>query len=137
MKSTFLDLYDDIDEKTKVCGMCNQKLPLTMFGKGSGGNYLRHECKPCANKQSTLLKEIKKCAPEIPKDYKCPMCEEDENKIKNTRSNKKGVWCADHDHKSGKFRGWVCHKCNLGLGNFNDDQEILHRAIKYLNKFSE
>ena len=38
----------------------------------------------------------------------------------------------DHCHKSGKTRGLLCKTCNLGLGEFKDDPELLERAILYL-----
>ena len=38
----------------------------------------------------------------------------------------------DHDHANGKFRGWLCHSCNIGIGNFKDDPQLLLKAIGYL-----
>ena len=38
----------------------------------------------------------------------------------------------DHDHETGKFRGWLCRRCNIALGKFNDDIPTLKNAIKYL-----
>jgi len=46
--------------------------------------------------------------------------------------NRDGRICYDHDHKTGKFRGWLCHKCNAALGMVNDSQEILLKLVNYL-----
>jgi len=40
----------------------------------------------------------------------------------------------DHDHQTGKFRGWLCMKCNIALGLVNDDIELLKKMIAYLQK---
>ncbi len=42
--------------------------------------------------------------------------------------------CFDHCHKTGKFRGWLCMRCNLAIGFVKDDIEILIKIIEYIKK---
>lgn len=59
---------------------------------------------------------------------------------KETRKNKYTGICKlhiDHDHKTGKFRGLLCHACNFAIGLFNDNTDILKSAILYLNRLQE
>jgi hypothetical protein len=38
----------------------------------------------------------------------------------------------DHDHITGKFRGWLCINCNTTLGLVHDDPEHLQKLLNYL-----
>jgi hypothetical protein len=41
----------------------------------------------------------------------------------------------DHNHATGKVRQVLCSKCNMALGLFNDDSNIIKNAMEYLNKW--
>jgi hypothetical protein len=40
----------------------------------------------------------------------------------------------DHCHLTGKFRGWLCARCNTSIGDLGDDIAGLQRAIAYLER---
>jgi hypothetical protein len=40
----------------------------------------------------------------------------------------------DHCHTKGHFRGWLCRKCNLALGNVEDNVQRLEQLIAYLKR---
>lgn len=71
-------------------------------------------------------------------DYE-EMVKDQENKCKICGMEETRIWkgkpmrlCIDHDHKTGKIRGLLCHSCNTGLGKFCDNTDLLERAIMYL-----
>jgi hypothetical protein len=61
-------------------------------------------------------------------DSKCAICEcifKEGDKI-----------CVDHDHQTNEIRKLLCHRCNVGLGHFKDDVDLMHKAIDYLSLFT-
>lgn len=40
--------------------------------------------------------------------------------------------CYDHNHRTGKFRGTLCHNCNAGIGFLGDSLKKLKKAVLYL-----
>ena len=57
----------------------------------------------------------------------CGIC----GKHQSTLSRKLFV---DHDHNTGVFRGLLCRKCNVGMGNLGDSVDTVIRAVHYLQK---
>ena len=43
-----------------------------------------------------------------------------------------GKICFDHDHTTGKFRGWICARCNSALGFVKDNSELLLKMSEYV-----
>jgi hypothetical protein len=41
----------------------------------------------------------------------------------------------DHSHATGLIRGWLCSRCNTGIGGLGDDLLRLHDALAYLLLF--
>jgi hypothetical protein len=121
----------------KSCSKCNKMLDYSEFSPSSGGKYLRPECKSCAKKLSKERIELKKIFGSPPKNYTCPICLKNKDQLIGTGGNA-GTWVIDHDHQKNKFRGFLCHNCNRGIGIFKDDVNTLYRAINYLDlKFGE
>jgi hypothetical protein len=73
--------------------------------------------------------------PTRPEPLVCEICGKPE-----TRKSKNGNICAkcnDHDNDSGKFRGWLCFSCNTGIGLLSHSEEIMNKAIIYLQNFKK
>ena len=64
----------------------------------------------------------------------CKICGKTVHKAPKNSKDKQNQAVIDHDHKTGKLRGLLCHQCNIGIGNFKDDVNILMNAILYLSR---
>lgn len=61
----------------------------------------------------------------LEQDNVCAIC-------KNVNEKSKRKLAVDHDHNTGEVRGILCSRCNIGLGHFGDNEELLRRAYEYL-----
>lgn len=121
--------------KKKICNICHKLLPTHSFSRNQnqkGDRVIRRpSCKNCRktiegiNIPITQQKEFSKTKPNK-EPFECPIC------LKRTIAGVTSKVVMDHNHKTGEIRGWICDSCNTGIGRFQDDTEILKRAIKFL-----
>lgn len=64
----------------------------------------------------------------------CAICGQREVWAQNGKTKRLSV---DHDHETGAVRGFLCGRCNSGLGYFRDDPEMLKAAAAYLEMWRE
>lgn len=61
----------------------------------------------------------------------CAICGQHEQPVK---AGARGLHL-DHDHVTGARRGILCSRCNQGIGRFNEDVQLMQKAIDYINKY--
>ena len=81
---------------------------------------LHKHCKACHNEKMRVIREIKKTAP--PKPEVCQCCKKPTT-----------TFHCDHNHETGKFRGWLCAHCNQGIGKLGDSLPGVLLAVEYLS----
>jgi len=50
------------------------------------------------------------------------------------RSGAQARLVLDHDHDTGRVRGWLCVACNTGLGRLGDNSAGLMKALLYVSR---
>ena len=125
----------------KKCKTCKIIKPIKLFTRTKNGwpSY----CRDCASetiRTRNLIRDFNITKAQYnqmlaEQNHKCAICSIDEsNNAVSHISRKPRKMALDHCHKTGKIRGILCSKCNIGLGYFSDDPIILTKAIEYLNK---
>ena len=61
-------------------------------------------------------------------NYSCMICGIEEKDLKRKL-------CIDHNHTNNQVRGVLCSSCNLGIGYFKDDINLIEKAIQYLDQY--
>jgi len=125
----------------RVCRRCSMSLPIDEFyirGKTKTGKQLYASyCKPCTvdNRPSDYAHRSTCKKYGLTPDQYSQMLEQQGGgcAICGVTPNGKRL-AVDHCHTTGKVRGLLCSPCNTGLGVFKDNTDLLHNAVKYLEK---
>ena len=111
---------------TKTCKICQEVKPVEDFCKHSMyKDKLDSRCKACKSANDVLRNKLRKTAP--PMTETCECCGQTSHK----------TLVLDHCHKTQAFRGWLCERCNTGIGKLGDDLEGVWAATEYLYKFED
>lgn len=143
--------------KTKICTKCKVRKPLSEFHKGEGRFGKRSYCRTCSTKYNNQWRK------KNPEKHKAQSLKH-HHSIRGQNTYYKRMYgitiqeydnlfelqngkCAicggtninrrlsvDHNHKTGKFRGLLCHSCNVILGLCKESEKTLLALINYLRE---
>lgn len=123
----------------RICIRCNKEKETYKFNSyihtKTNLKYYKNVCNHCKTRQTTLKYKYG-----ITQDDYNRMLEEQEGHCyicpsTSSQNLNNEYFDIDHDHKTGKVRGLLCHKCNKALGFFQDNIEIMENALVYLKHF--
>ena len=144
-----------MSEWTKTCSKCEETKPIKLFNldksRGDGHAYWCKSCCSIYNRTDARIKtrqeSFKKRDPVVKRRHHLKtmynMTLEQYDELFDEQNGCCAICglpesnhrlCVDHDHKTGKIRGLLCHNCNKGLGHFFDSVENLEVAKSYLLK---
>lgn len=142
----------------KPCSRCKQTLPIYKFAKldtiPCGKQYACIDCNIKKRRKyrkenharltendrkrwfirayGITVDDFKRMSKE--QDHKCAICNVQHVDYVNGKNLIKRLHI-DHCHATGKVRRLLCNNCNVGLGNFKDNTELLLKAVDYLGKY--
>lgn len=112
-----------------TCKQCNLAKLKKWNSENPEKNSRRVTLKLWKEKHGKSLEDYEKIF--LSQEGKCAICGKSEEieKKKGKRS-----LSLDHCHATGELRGFLCGACNLGIGMFSDDPELLKAAARYLRR---
>lgn len=138
-----------------LCNKCQEsKLKSEFYKETNSKRGYRYSCKDCESprfieyinkpgkkeKRNKTRRDLRRTKLyNFPPELYKQRLKEQNNLCAICKTNKpggKGQFHADHNHVTNSPRGVLCHNCNVALGNFKDNPEILKSALKYLEMWN-
>lgn len=128
------------------CGDCGQTKSVSEFYWRSDAGRFQSYCKTCKSRRDKTYRDADPLAHRdrvMRRKYGIGLAEFDAMVAaqgggcaicKATVNPDANSLAVDHCHKTGKVRGILCGRCNKALGLFNDDPNLLKRAVMYLRR---
>ena len=131
--------HDHPMNRLKVCFDCGvehppEAFPVHKHPQGYGGYISMPRCKAChsvwknkghlARKYGMSIEEYNRLLED--QGYKCAICG------CTGSGTDKNKFVVDHCHTTNKVRGMLCWPCNIGLGMFKDNPDLIDRVKIYL-----
>lgn len=91
------------------------------------------QCRMLRNRFGITLEEYEEMLER--QDGKCAICGKAESALSNAGIPGK-MLAVDHDHETGRVRGLLCQRCNIGIGQFQTAQALI-MAAEYLFRQNE
>jgi hypothetical protein len=120
-----------LEASKKICSYCKVEKTLDEFAYKLDHHDKRdNRCKECIRKQVKTRKTLRRYVRSRPN-----ICECCGKSVLEQSNNRKQIGLfLDHDHKTGEFRGWICHDCNSALARAGDNLDGVMKLVKYLEK---
>lgn len=119
---------------SKICSVCKLNKPISRYVIRKDTGKIRNRCNECAYKKTQECR-IKREYGLSDNAYKvligsrektCEICGASGDKVKI---------CIDHCHNTGAVRGVLCNRCNIAIGAFQDNADLLRKAADYVERF--
>lgn len=126
-----------LQQGLRRCSICLEVKSVSHFNPSlKRWDKLQTHCTSCSAKASYkyLLGWKYGLTPKIlaqkiqEQNNQCAICKKQFGLVKDSKPH------VDHDHKTNKFRGIVCGRCNKALGNIQDSLDTAKNLILYLEK---
>lgn len=116
-----------LGQSEKRCDWCSASLA----GRKGNTKWCSPDCARSGHRDSRIQREFG-----ITSVYYDALCSKQKNRCAICRTDDRGdkEWHIDHDHVTSQVRGLLCSRCNTGIGQLQDDPQIIRAALRYVEQ---